>query len=520
MKRRVLIAKALSHDPELLFLDEPTAGVDVELRRDMWRQIDRLRDAGVTVILTTHYIEEAQEMADRVGVIDKGRLLLVDDKDAIMARLGRTEARFRLAQPLGQVPDSLCAYPLTLRTQAPRCAIADGDGAGKGKAEIAAVRRRWQRPDIAYTASTPTVLAGRYFRRARRGESSVIGWRSTYAIYRNELVRFMRTVFGSLVSPVLTTSLYFIVFGAAIGGRMSDVGGVDYGAFIVPGLLMLTLLSESTSNASFGIYMPRFTGAIYELLSAPVGVGETLLGFVGAAATKSLILASVILLTATLFVDYSIAHPFYAFLFIILVSASFSLLGFILGIWAEGFEKLQMVPMLILTPLTFLGRNLLLDRHAGGALAHGRAVQSHRIPRERPALDVLRQGRRQHRGLTRSDARVPRRVRRRDRVDLPQRLAPAQLVGELRAFEPGIFVRHEPAREPLEEARADAIGEALRLVDAGIPFSDSVRSYKAILGHCSRRIPEVRRGSGAIFDQSCGRSMALFTRVAGHRLRR
>jgi len=183
----------------------------------------------------------------------------------------------------------------------------------------------------------------------------VISWRSTYAIYRNELVRFMRTVFGSLVSPVLTTSLYFIVFGAAIGGRMNDVGGVGYGAFIVPGLLMLTLLSESTSNASFGIYMPRFTGAIYELLSAPVGVAETLLGFVGAAATKSLILASVILLTATLFVDFTIAHPFYAFLFIILVSASFSLLGFILGIWAEGFEKLQMVPMLILTPLTFLG---------------------------------------------------------------------------------------------------------------------------------------------------------------------
>jgi ABC-2 type transport system permease protein len=183
----------------------------------------------------------------------------------------------------------------------------------------------------------------------------MIGWRSTYAIYRNELARFMRTVFGSLVSPVLTTSLYFIVFGAAIGGRMSDVGGVDYGAFIVPGLLMLTLLSESTSNASFGIYMPRFTGAIYELLSAPVGVGETLLGFVGAAATKSLILASVILLTATLFVDYTIAHPLYALLFIVLVSASFSLLGFILGIWAEGFEKLQMVPLLILTPLTFLG---------------------------------------------------------------------------------------------------------------------------------------------------------------------
>ena len=183
----------------------------------------------------------------------------------------------------------------------------------------------------------------------------MINWRSTLAIYRNELSRFRRTVFGSIVSPVLTTSLYFIVFGAAIGGRINEVGGVGYGAFIVPGLLMLTLLSESTSNASFGIYMPKFTGAIYELLSAPVGVAETLLGFVGAAATKSLILAAIILGTALLFVDYTIAHPVFALMYIMLVAASFSLLGFILGVWAEGFEKLQMVPLLILTPLTFLG---------------------------------------------------------------------------------------------------------------------------------------------------------------------
>lgn len=183
----------------------------------------------------------------------------------------------------------------------------------------------------------------------------MINWRSTLAIYRNELSRFRRTVFGSIVSPVLTTSLYFIVFGAAIGGRINEVGGVGYGAFIVPGLLMLTLLSESTSNASFGIYMPKFTGAIYELLSAPVGVAETLLGFVGAAATKSLILAAIILTTALLFVDYTIAHPVFALVYIMLVAASFSLLGFILGVWAEGFEKLQMVPLLILTPLTFLG---------------------------------------------------------------------------------------------------------------------------------------------------------------------
>jgi ABC-2 type transport system permease protein len=183
----------------------------------------------------------------------------------------------------------------------------------------------------------------------------VISWRSTWSIYTRELMRFLRTAFQSVLAPVLTTSLYFIVFGAAIGGRMPDLGGVDYGAFIIPGLLMLTLLGETTSNSSFGIYMPRFTGTIYELLSAPVGVAETLLGFVGAAMTKSLLLAAIILVTARLFVDYSIAHPVLAVLYIMLVAAAFSLFGFILGIWADNFEKLGIIPMLFLTPLTFLG---------------------------------------------------------------------------------------------------------------------------------------------------------------------
>lgn len=182
-----------------------------------------------------------------------------------------------------------------------------------------------------------------------------INLRAAYAIYVREVMRAMRTAMQSLLAPVLTTSLYFIVFGAAIGGRMEAVGNVNYGAFIVPGLLLLTLLSESTSNASFGIYMPRFTGAIYELLSAPVGVAETLVGFVGAAVTKSLILASIILLTATLFVDYQIKHPILAIGYIMLVASAFSLFGFILGIWADSFEKLSIVPMLFLMPLTFLG---------------------------------------------------------------------------------------------------------------------------------------------------------------------
>ena len=179
--------------------------------------------------------------------------------------------------------------------------------------------------------------------------------RGAFAIFKNELMRMFRTIFGSILSPVITTSLYLVVFGAAIGGRMGGVDGASYGAFIVPGLLMLTLLSESTSNASFGIYMPKFTGAIYELLSAPVGVAETLIGFVGAAAVKSLILAAIILGTAALIVDYRIEYPLLAFGYIVLVAASFSLLGFIIGLWADGFEKLQIVPLLILMPLTFLG---------------------------------------------------------------------------------------------------------------------------------------------------------------------
>ena len=181
--------------------------------------------------------------------------------------------------------------------------------------------------------------------------------RGAVAILTHELKRFFRTAFGSILSPVLTTSLYIVVFGAAIGSQMdpSQFGGASYGAFIVPGLIMLTLLSESTTNASFGIYMPKFTGAIYELLSAPVGVAETIFGFVGAAALKALIIAAIILGTARIFVDYTIAYPLLAVGYIVLVAAAFSLFGFILGLWASSFEKLQIVPMLILMPLTFLG---------------------------------------------------------------------------------------------------------------------------------------------------------------------
>jgi len=175
------------------------------------------------------------------------------------------------------------------------------------------------------------------------------------AIYHYEMARTFRTLFQSIVSPVLTTSLYFIVFGSAIGSRIDEIGGVDYGSFIVPGLIMLTLLTQSVANASFGIYFPKFTGTIYELLSAPISSVEIVLGYVGAAATKSVVLGLIMLATAGFFVDLRVEHPLLMLLFMVLTAITFSLLGFIIGIWADGFEQLQIVPLLVMTPLAFLG---------------------------------------------------------------------------------------------------------------------------------------------------------------------
>jgi ABC-2 type transport system permease protein len=175
------------------------------------------------------------------------------------------------------------------------------------------------------------------------------------AIYGFELARTWRTLMQSIAGPVISTSLYFIVFGGAIGSRMTAIDGVSYGAFIVPGLIMLSVLTESVSNAGFGIYMPRFSGTIYEVLSAPIAVSEIVLGYVGAAATKSVILGTIILCTARLFVTFSIAHPLWMVVFLVLTSVTFSFFGFIIGLWADGWEKLNIAPMLIVTPLTFLG---------------------------------------------------------------------------------------------------------------------------------------------------------------------
>ncbi len=182
-----------------------------------------------------------------------------------------------------------------------------------------------------------------------------MNWRAVLAIFNYEMKRFFRTIGQSLISPVISTVLYFVVFGAAIGSRIQQIDGVDYGAFIVPGLIMLSILTQSISNASFGIYFPRFSGTIYEFLSAPISAMEMVLGFVGAAASKSLIIGMVILATSAFFIPLKIAHPVWMVIFLLLTAATFSLFGFIIGLWADGFEKLQIIPLLVITPLTFLG---------------------------------------------------------------------------------------------------------------------------------------------------------------------
>jgi ABC-2 type transport system permease protein len=190
---------------------------------------------------------------------------------------------------------------------------------------------------------------------SRASETMAFNRYAVWAIYKFEMARALRTLWQSVVTPVITTSLYFVVFGAAIGSRMSEVDGVAYGAFIVPGLIMLSLFTQSIFNASFGIYFPKFTGTIYELLSAPVSYLEIVLGYVGAAATKSILLGVIILATAALFVPVRILHPAWMIAFLLLTATTFSLFGFIIGVWANGFEQLQVIPMLIVTPLTFLG---------------------------------------------------------------------------------------------------------------------------------------------------------------------
>ena len=240
-----------------------------------------------------------------------------------------------------------------------------------------------------------------------------------WAIYRFEMARFLRTLLQSVLTPVITTSLFVIVFGAAIGSRMAEVDGVSYGAFIVPGLIMLSLFTESISNASFGIHFPKFTGTIFEILSAPVAAFEIVLGYVGAAATKSVLLGLIILATAAFFVPFTILHPFWMVAFMLLTAVTFSLFGFIVGIWAKNWEQMQLVPMLIVTPLTFLGGAFYSIDMLPPGWRTVRPVQPGGLPDQRIPLELLRHVGRRGRHQPRHDDAVPVRLRRGHCVDVP-----------------------------------------------------------------------------------------------------
>ncbi len=248
-----------------------------------------------------------------------------------------------------------------------------------------------------------------------------------WAIYRFEMARFLRTLLQSVLTPVITTALFVVVFGAAIGSRMSVVDGVNYGAFIVPGLIMLSLFTESISNASFGIHFPKFTGTIFEILSAPVAAWEIVLGYVGAAATKSVLLGLIILATASFFVPITIQHPLWMIAFMVLTAVTFSLFGFIVGIWAKNWEQMQLIPMLIVTPLTFLGGAFYSIAMLPPAWQTVTLLQPRRLPDQRVSLELLRQVRCRGRTEPRHDARVHAALPRCDLVDLPHRIQAEKL---------------------------------------------------------------------------------------------
>ena len=312
-----------------------------------------LRATGVTIILTTHYIVEAEEMADRIGVINNGEIILVEEKAELMRKLGKKRLTLQLNGNLDEIPSALAGYGLELAARWYRVDLHLRHADTSARASPPCSPTSTQSGHQIQRPPDEAELARRDLRRS--GKGGTVNFHAIRAIYMFEMARTFRTLLQSIVTPVISTSLYFVVFGAAIGSRITDIDGVSYGAFIVPGLIMLSLLTQSISNASFGIFFPKFTGTIYELLSAPVSYIEIVISYVGAAATKSVIMGLIILATAGLFVPLEIAHPLWMIAFLVLTSVTFSLFGFILGIWAEGFEKLQLVPFLIITPLIFLG---------------------------------------------------------------------------------------------------------------------------------------------------------------------
>ena len=355
MKRRLLIAKALVHDPPVLFLDEPTAGVDVELRRDLWGYVRRLADAGTTVVLTTHYLEEAEELADRIGVIKNGSLLVVEEKRELPVPL--VQAGAALAEGGGSlVLTPRMGEPLSASLQALAAA----------GLRVADVQTREPRLEsvILELLNSPTPIA-RPTNGATAAERPVaplpppsppaektLGLRT---LYRKEVKRFLRVPGQTILSPLITTALYFIVFGWSLGGRLREVEGVPYIRFLVPGLVMLGIINNAFLNTSSSMFIMKLQGTIVDLLVTPLTYLEILTAFVLAGATRALLVGGLTWATAALFVGPYVPHPLEAFVAGFAVSIAFAAAGLIVALWAEKFEQVNFIPTFVITPLAFLG---------------------------------------------------------------------------------------------------------------------------------------------------------------------
>jgi ABC-2 type transport system ATP-binding protein len=356
MKRRLMIAKALAHDPDVLFLDEPTAGVDVELRRDLWTYVRQLRDNGKTIVLTTHYLEEAEELADRVGIIDHGKVQLVEAKTTLLQRLGTRVLTLRLAVPVAELPEQIIAG-----ASARHCCRAADSG------------RRYSGAPPGGSLH-PAAESGAGFMKAQPS----LGF---LTLLRKEVTRFLRVPGQTLLSPLVTTTLYFIVFGFTVNVRTPMVNGESYARFIVPGLIMLGVVSNSFLNSSSSMFVMKIQGTIVDLLVTPMTYMEILGAFVLAAVIRGLMVGAATWLVAACFTSFDVSHPLLTIVFILLVASSFGTLGVLTGIWAEKFEQVNLIPTFLITPrgraLRNPGAQRRRARHrVGGAHRHecGHAV--------------------------------------------------------------------------------------------------------------------------------------------------
>ena len=375
MKRRLLIAKALVHDPPVLFLDEPTAGVDVELRRDLWAYVKRLASAGTTVVLTTHYLEEAEELADRIGVIKNGRLLVVEDKRELIARHSKRTVRLALEKPIRELPAPLAAagaalaeggvaVVLTPRVgeplSAPLQAVAE---AGLRVADVQTREPRLENVIIELLNSPAPLAPATNGATARERPvpplpppaqpvEKTLGMRT---LYRKEVKRFLRVPGQTILSPLITTALYFVVFGWSLGGRLREVEGVPYIRFLVPGLVMLGVINNAFLNTSSSLFILKLQGTIVDLLVTPLSYLEILAAFLAAGATRALIVGGMTWATAALFVGPYVPHPIEAFLAGLIVALGFAAAGLIVALWSEKFEQVNFIPTFVITPLAFLG---------------------------------------------------------------------------------------------------------------------------------------------------------------------